>query len=238
MVAFHASALDGVARNPALPTLLLLRLLALGANGDRPPRDVLHRAGLPESAVALILAHPNPGARIDFAMSAKAEPAQRALLADDPSPKMRAALAYGPEVYGPRARVASLPDAVCARLLDDPDHSVRTALLESPHLAPSFVASMATHHRAAARREAVRAWEALSTGERLALLADPDTEVRRAAELQECRRDARLTAELLRDPKSAAQALRRGLLDRADAERCVAERTHLTSLAENPVAAP
>ncbi|MFL3870566.1 Mucin-2 [Streptomyces bacillaris] len=233
MVAFHASALDGVARNPALPTLLLLRLLAFGADGDRPPRDVLHRAGLPESAVALILAHPNPGARIDFAMSAKAEPAQRARLADDPSPKVRAALAYGPEVYDPRAKVAPLPDAVCARLLDDPDHSVRTALLESPHLAPSFVASMATHHRAAARREAVRAWEALSAGERSALLADPDSEARRAAELQECRRDARVTAELLRDPKSAAEALRYGLLDRAVAERCVAERTHLTSLAEN-----
>ncbi|WP_327339782.1 hypothetical protein OG384_31765 [Streptomyces sp. NBC_01324] len=43
-----------------------------------------------------------------------------------------------------------------------------------------------------------------------------------------------MTADLLRDPKSAAEALRRGLLDRAGAERCVAERTHLTSLAENP----
>lgn len=234
MVAFHASALDGVARNPALPTPLLLRLLTLGADGDRPPRDVLHRAGLPESAVALILAHPNPGARIDFAMSARAEPAQRARLADDPSPKVRAALAYGPEVYDPRARIAPLPDAVCARLLDDPEPSVRTALLESPHLAPSFVASMATHHRAAARREAVRAWPSLSAGERSALLADPDPEVRRAAKLQKCRRDARVTAELLRDPKSTAEALRRGLLDRAAAERCLAERTHLAALAENP----
>lgn len=159
MVAFHASALDGVARNPALPPPLLLRLLAFGADGYRPPRDVLQRAGLPESAVALILAHPNPGVRIDFAMSARAEPAQRARLADDPSPKVRAALAYGPEVDDPRAKIAPLPDVVCVLLLDDPDPSVRAALLESPHLAPSFVASMATHHRAAARREAVRAWE-------------------------------------------------------------------------------
>ncbi|GHF85096.1 Mucin-2 [Streptomyces filamentosus] len=234
MVAFHASALDGVARNPALPTPLLLRLLASGADGDRPPRDVLHRPGLPGPAVELILAHPHPGARIGFATSARAEPAQRARLADDPSPKVRAALAHGPEVYEPRTKVAPLPDAACARLLDDPDPSVREALLESPHLAPSFVASMATHHRGAARREAVRAWPALSAGERSALLADPDPEVRRAAELQECRRDARMTAALLRDPKSAAGALRRGLLDRAVAERCVAERTHLAALAENP----
>lgn len=233
MVAFHASALDGVARNPALPTPLLLRLLAFDGGGDGPPRHALQRAGLPEPAVAVILAHPNPRARIDFAMSARAEPAQRARLADDPSPKVRAALAYGPERV-PRTTIASLTDAVCARLLDDPDPSVRAALLDSPHLAPSFVASMATHHDPAARRGAVRAWEILPPRERSALLADPDPEVRRAAALWECRRDARVTAELLRDPKSAAEALRCGLLVRAEAERCVAERTHLEALAENP----
>lgn len=93
---------------------------------------------------------------------------------------------------------------------------------------------MATHHSSAARREAVRAWEILPPGERSALLADPDSEVRRAAALGECRRDALLTAELLRDPKSAAEALRRGLLLRPDAERCVTGRTHLAALAENP----
>ncbi|MGY3684095.1 Mucin-2 [Streptomyces sp. TE33382] len=235
MVAFHASALDGVARNPALPTPLLLRLLAFDGGGDRrPPRGALQRAGLSESAVRAILAHPDPGVRIDFALSARAEPAQRARLADDPSPKVRAALAYGPEVYDPRTKVAPLPNAVCVRLLDDPAPSVRTALLDSPHLAASLVASMATHHSSAARREAVREWEILPPGERSALLADPDPGVRRAAALRECRRDARVTAELIRDPKSAAEALRRGLLVRADAERCVAERTHLAALAGNP----
>ncbi|MFE0337590.1 Mucin-2 [Streptomyces sp. NPDC058955] len=236
MVAFHASALDGVGRNPALPVSLLLRLLAFDGGGDRrPPRGALQRAGLPEAAVMVILAHRDPGVRIDFAMSAGAEPAQRARLVDDPSPKVRVALAYGPEVYDPRTEVAPLPDAVCARLLDDPVPSVRAALLDSRNVAPSFVASMAGHHRAAARREAVRrAWEILPAGVRSALLADPDPEVRRAAALGECRRDARLTAALVRDPRSAAEALRRGLLDRADAERYVVERTHLAALAGNP----
>ncbi|MEE1799689.1 Mucin-2 [Streptomyces sp. JV176] len=234
MVAFHASALDGVARNPALPTPLLLRLLAFDRGGDGPPRHALQRAGLPELAVAVILAHPNAGARIDFAMSARAEPTQRARLADDPSPKVRAALAYGPEWHDPRTTVAPLPDHVCARLLDDLDPSVRSALLDSPHLAPSFVASLATHRDPAARRRVVRVWKMLPPCERSALLADPDPEVRQAAALWECRRDARVTAELLRDPKSAAEALRRGLLHRADAERYVAERTHLAALAENP----
>ncbi|MFC8827399.1 Mucin-2 [Streptomyces sp. NPDC057137] len=233
MVAFHASALDGVARNPALPTPLLLRLLAFDGGGNGPPCHALQRAGLPEQAVTVILAHPNPGARIDLAMSTKAEPAQRARLADDPSPKVRAALAYGPELV-PRTTVAPLPDEVCARLLADPDPSVRAALLNSPHLLPSFVAPLATHRDPAARRSATRAWAMLSPGERSALLADPDPEVRQAAALRECRQDARVTAGLLRDPKSAAEALRRGLLHRADAERCVAERTHLAALAENP----
>ncbi|SDN06172.1 Mucin-2 [Actinacidiphila guanduensis] len=234
MVAFHASALDGVARNPALPTPLLLRLLAFDGGGDGPPRHALQRAGLPETAVEIILAHPNPAARINFAMSARAEPVQRARLADDPSPEVRTALAYGPEWCDPRTTVAPLPDNVCARLLDDSAPSVRTALLDSPHLAPSFIAALATHRDPAARRVAVRAWQDLPPDERSALLADPAPEVRRAAALWECRRNARVTAELIRDPKSAAEALRHGLLHRADAERCVAARTHLASLAENP----
>ncbi|MEV5955042.1 hypothetical protein AB0M11_14950 [Streptomyces sp. NPDC051987] len=37
MMAFHASVLDGVARNPSRPTRLLLRLLAFDGSGDRPP---------------------------------------------------------------------------------------------------------------------------------------------------------------------------------------------------------
>ncbi|MGW7318462.1 hypothetical protein [Streptomyces sp. NPDC054865] len=252
MVAFHSSALDGVAANPALPTPLLLRLLRSGVgegpggSGEGhgpggiagPPRQAVQRAGLPGTAVALILAHPDPRVRIDFALSAGAEPGQRARLADDPIPKVRAALAYGPEWHDPRTTVPPLPYAMCARLLDDPEPSVRTALLESPHLAPPFTASLATHHEPAARLRAVRTWERLTPGERSALSTDPDPGVRRAAALRECGRDARLTTELLQDPKSAAEALRRGLLVRADAERYVAERTHLAALAENPSLPP
>ncbi|MFD4113288.1 Mucin-2 [Streptomyces niveus] len=234
MVAFYSSALDGVARNPALPTPLLLRLLACERGGEGPPRAAFRRAGLPEAAVAVILAHPNPGARIEFAISARAEPSQRARLVDDRSPKVRAALAYGPEWPDPRTRVGPLPDDVCARLLDDSVPSVRAALLDSPHLGPSFVASLATHRDPAARRKAARGWEKLPPAERSALLADPDPAVRQAAALGECRWDARVTAELFRDPESVAEALRHGVLDRADAERCVAGRTHLAALAENP----
>ncbi|XIE77230.1 Mucin-2 [Streptomyces sp. SBR177] len=242
MVAHHASALDGVARNPALPTPLLLRLLAFDGTGDGTAHGVVARAlalavqrpGLPEAAVARILAHPLHGVREEFATSARADPAQRARLADDPCPGVRAALAHGPDGHAPRTPVLPLPDEVCARLLADPDPSVRTALLNSPYLTPSFTASLATHRDPAARRIATRAWAVLPAGERAALLADHDPAVRRAAALRECRRDADLTAELLRDPESAVEALRHGLLHRADAERLVAERTRPADLAGNP----
>ncbi|MHA4775808.1 Mucin-2 [Streptomyces sp. MSC1_001] len=234
MVVFHASALDGLGRNPALPDSMLARLLAFDGGGDGPPRHAVQRAGLSDHAVAVIVDHPSLWARIGFAMSARTSPAQRARLVDDPSPKVRAALAYGPEYHDPRIEVPPLPDAVCARLLDDPEPSVRAALLDSPFLSSSFVVSLATHRDPAARLSAAGAWEELAPGARAALLVDPDPGVRRAAALGACRRDARLTSRLLRDPASAAQALRRGLLLRADAERCVAERTHLALLAENP----
>ncbi|MET8214276.1 Mucin-2 [Streptomyces hirsutus] len=237
MVAFHSSALDGVAANPALPTPLLLRLIAFDGGGHGPPFQALHRPGLPEPAVAAVLTHPVLNARVLFAMSGQAEPEQRARLANDPSPKVRAAVANGPEwTHDPRTKVRPLPDAVCGRLLEDPEPSVRSALLHSPHLAPSFLASLARHPDPAARRAALRVWDELTADGRATLLddPDPDPEVRRSAALRACPHDARLTAALLHDPATLPEALRRGLLDRADAERFLAEGVHLAELAGNP----
>ncbi|MFF2852864.1 Mucin-2 [Streptomyces sp. NPDC058001] len=235
MVAFYSSSLDGVAANPALPTPLLLRLIAFDGGGDGPPFQVLHRSGLPEPAVAAVLAHPVVGARVQFAMSGQADAGQRARLADDPSPKVRAAVANGPEwTRDPRTKVRPLPDAVCARLLEDPEPAVRSALLDSPHLAPSFLASLVRHPDPAARRAALRAWDEVTADGRATLLDDPDPEVRRSAALCACPDDARLTAALLRDPVALPEALRRGRLDRADAERFLAACVHLVELAGNP----
>ncbi|WP_445270600.1 Mucin-2 [Streptomyces sp. DSM 41634] len=235
MVAFHSSALDGVAANPALPTPLLLRLLAFEGNGG-PPFQALHRPGLPESAVAAVLAHPLLHPRVELATSGQAAPEQRARLAEDPSPLVRAALAGGPEsTHDPRTKVRPLPDGVCVRLLEDPEPSVRKALLHSRHLAPSFLASLVRHHDPAARRAALRVWDELSTEVRATLLDDPDPEVRRSAALCACPHDARVTAALLRDPAAALpEVLRRGLLDRTDAERFLTEGVHLVKLAANP----
>ncbi|MFJ6940268.1 Mucin-2 [Streptomyces sp. NPDC101132] len=226
--------MSGLARNPALPAALLLRLLTLVGRDHLALHHALRRPDLPEQAVAFILAHPNPAVRVEFATSTGADPGRRARLVDDPSPRVRAALAYGPERHVPRTTVPPLADAVYARLLRDPEPSVRAAVLDSPHLTTAFAASLAAHPDAAARLRAVDAWESLAPGERSALAADPDPGVRRAAALWRCRSDARVTAGLLGDPEAAAEALRRGLLRRADAERCVAERTHLTALAANP----
>ncbi|WP_203184583.1 Mucin-2 [Streptomyces pratensis] len=235
MVAFYSSALDGVAANPALPTALLLRLIAFDGGGEGPPFQALHRPGLPERAVAAVLAHPVPNARVQFARSGQAEPGQRARLAADPSPEVRATVAYGPEwTHDPRKKVRPLPDAVCTRLLEDSELSVRSALLDSPHLAPSFLGSLVRHPDPAARRAALHLWDELPTDTHTALLDDPDPEVRRSAALRACTHDARLTAVLLRDPTALPQALRRGLLGRADAERLLAEGVHLAGLARNP----
>ncbi|MGW2408488.1 Mucin-2 [Streptomyces sp. NPDC001739] len=235
MVAFYSSALDGVAANPALPTPLLLRLIAFDGGGHGPPFQALHRPGLPEPAVAAVLTHPVLGARVEFALSGQAEPEQRARLADDASPKVRAAVAHGPEwSHDPRTKVRPLPDAVCGRLLEDPEASVRTALLNSRHVAPSFLASLVGHPDPAARRAALRVWDELAADERTTLLDDPDPEVRRSAALCACPDDAGLTSALLQDPAALPEALRRGLLDRADAERFLAEGSHLVELAANP----
>ncbi|MFD5753465.1 hypothetical protein [Streptomyces sp. NPDC127033] len=98
MVAFHASALGGAARTLVLPAPLPLRLPAVDGGGDGPPWHALQRAGLPEPAVVVILAHPNPGTRIDLAMGARAEPAQWSRGPwTTPPPKVSAALVYGPD---------------------------------------------------------------------------------------------------------------------------------------------
>ncbi|MFJ3727164.1 Mucin-2 [Streptomyces sp. NPDC090045] len=235
MVAFRSSALYGVAANPALPTPLLLRLIAFDGGGG-PPFQALHRPGLPESAVAAVLAHPLPYPRAGLATSGQAAPEQRARLADDPSPLVRAAVAGGPEsTHDPRTKVRPLPDAVCGRLLVDPEPSVRSALLRSRHVAPSFLASLVRHHDPAARRTALRVWDELTTDGRATLLDDPDPGVRRSAALYACPQDARLTTALLRDPADALpEVVRRGLLDRTDAERFLAEGVHLVEPAGNP----
>ena len=243
MVAYHSSALDGVAANPALPTPLLLRLIGFVGGDDRRPFESLHRAmirpGLPESAVGAVRAHPIAHVRIAFVTSGQAEPEQRALLVDDPSPEVRAAVASGPEwTLDNRTKIRPLPDAVCERLLADPEQSVHSAVLRSAHAAPSFLASLAGHPDPAARRAAVRVWDELTTDEHAALLTDPDPEVRRRAELCACPHDAKLTTALLADPSSLREALRRGLLDRTEAERLLTEGAHLADLAANPSLPP
>ncbi|MFF1744048.1 hypothetical protein ACFVZI_30840, partial [Streptomyces mirabilis] len=69
MVAFYSSALDGVASNPALPTPLLLRLIAFDGGGHGPPFQALHRPMLPESAVAAVLTHPVLDTRVELGVA-------------------------------------------------------------------------------------------------------------------------------------------------------------------------
>ncbi|UIX35100.1 Mucin-2 [Streptomyces sp. GQFP] len=174
-----------------------------------------------------------------FATRGQAEPEQRALLADDPSPEVRAAVAAGPEwTHDHRTKVRPLSDAACERLLADPEQAVRRAVLHSTHVPPSFLASLAGHPDPAARRAALRVWDELTADEHAALLADPDPEVRRRPELCACPQDAKLTTALLADPAPLREVLRRGLLDRTEAERLLTEGAHLAGLAANPSLPP
>lgn len=243
MVAYYSPALDGVAANPSLPTPLLLRLIAFKGGDVLLPFQSLERAlirpGLPESAVTAVLAHPIEHVRSTLAASGQAEPEQRARLVDDPSPKVRVAVALGPDYTLDRTKIRPLPDAACHRLLADPEPTVRSAVLRSDHVPRTFLAALARHPDPAARRAATRVWDDLPADERTALLDDPDPKVRRSAELCACPHDARLTAKLLRDdPAVLREVLRKGLLDRADAERFLAQGVHLPELAGNPSLPP
>jgi hypothetical protein len=101
-------------------------------------------------------------------------------------------------------------------------------------LATPFLASLVRHPDPAARRAALRVWDELPADERAALLDDPDPRVRRSAAQCACPHDAQLTAALLEDPAALPEALRHGLLSRADAERFLADGVHLVELAGNP----
>jgi hypothetical protein len=109
MVAHHSSALEGVAADPALPTPLKLRLIAFDDGGYGPPRQVLRRTGLPEPAVAAILAHPShdPDGKV-----------RREATGDPRLPRLREALG-GEDVAYAAVGNPALPEAEMARVLDE-----------------------------------------------------------------------------------------------------------------------
>ncbi|MDX2848775.1 hypothetical protein PV342_09930 [Streptomyces sp. PA03-3a] len=222
MADHHLAALAYLSWNPSAPADVLLRLLKHDDRAIR--RNVVQRGDLPFDVVEEILADPDPELRAEFALSANADPALRARLLDDPSPRVAMALAIGPIAY--RKAAEPLPARAYERLLAHPDRRIRCETVTSHAVPAHLLAGLADHADSPLRKAACRAWDTLTDDAREALLHDEDLDVRRAAALQVCRQDAERTAwlvESLADSWHRETVLRHGMLSRELAERLVAE---------------
>ncbi|KQV14639.1 MULTISPECIES: hypothetical protein [unclassified Kitasatospora] len=223
--------------NEASPSGVLLRLL--GQEHQYVRQNVTRRRDLPVDVVEAILAHPDLKVRLNFGESERADPAQRARLLDDPSPRAVLMLAIGPTPY--RGRVEPLPDWAYERLLAHPRELVRGETAVSGSVPEHVLAGLVSSPEAFLRRASCRAWGSLSDSAREALLRDEEPEVRQAAALRACPEDEGLTAQLVEELAGSWQlsdVLEHGRLGRELAERLVAEGERLSAVAANPSLPP
>ncbi|WP_251055523.1 HEAT repeat domain-containing protein [Streptomyces sp. ISL-66] len=223
-----------LAGNAAAPNDVLLRLLT--DPDDMLVRAVARRPDLPLPVVETVLTHPNIKVRIAYAESPHAEPAQRARLLDDPSPRVHLALASGPFPDG-ITPVRPLPEHAYQRLLTHPSGLVRSESLSSPTIPPQVLADLWNHPDPAFREAACRAWAALPDSAQQALLNDADADVRHAALLSLPCPDENQMEQLVTDLAGSwklTDALSVGRLTRDLAERLTADPTYQASVARNP----
>lgn len=117
----YPTPLDGLARNPATPAPILIRLLDTDA-----AYTICLRRHLPSELVEAMVSHPQARIRLFLAQHPHVPEAQRARLIRDPDPRVRACLAAGDTDAG--RHPLTLPPEAYEVLVTDEDEDVRLAL--------------------------------------------------------------------------------------------------------------
>ncbi|MFI9598550.1 HEAT repeat domain-containing protein [Streptomyces sp. NPDC052043] len=168
---------DGLARNPAAPASVLLRLLDVAAG------EPLHGAGwlitreLPDEVVDAWISHPEPRIRKQLAERWTLTAEQRERLFTEEEPGLR-------WIFTTCAVDGSSPltEATFAQLVADPSAKVRAEVALHRDLPARHLVTLAADQEPAVRRAACpRAWPHLEPDTRTSLMADPDPEVRTEA---------------------------------------------------------
>jgi hypothetical protein len=177
-----APLLCGLARNPATPVPVLLRMVE--GWPEQVCAGMRRRGDLPGPVQEAMLRHHSPRIRGVLAAHPQVDPAMRAVLVFDPQWRVRVC-AFG------HAGQRPLPDPVLTRLLadldDPPPRTPATAdeligeLLEAMRYDPRPLRLAAVHPRAGLRERAARLIDLLDEPTQHALLNDPQPHVRQAA---------------------------------------------------------
>ncbi|MFE4633222.1 AAA family ATPase [Streptomyces sp. NPDC056773] len=186
-----AAVLDGLARNPALPEELALRLLPYG----EAPLCLSRREGITPSA-ALCEAFLARGEAEALAYAESLPPAVADRLAADADPRVRAA----------RATVEGVGVGRHPLFVADPEADVRLALAGRSDLSAGSLAALAGDPDARVRKALVKDRSELTADVLRALLTDTDPQVRVAACRHRPPRD--LHAALLADPATRGPVVR------------------------------
>ncbi|MFI2780835.1 hypothetical protein [Streptomyces sp. ALB3] len=231
MTARHA--IEGLASNPAAPSCVLLRLLALGDHWI--VSRLSYRTTLPTEVAEAMVAHSDRRVRTALAQSWTVDPGLRARLLDGLASDALA-VAMGPHPY--RMEGAPLPDWAYERLLTHERGTVRYEAVNAPTAPAHVLVPLAVHDDPLFRLAACRrVWHALTDDVRTSLLDDTDPAVRTAASLHVMHDDEGRTAELvetLAGDWRLGDVAEWGRLGRPQAESLAAKGVWLERLVRNP----